>query len=62
MTNMLATFFTFGCLGGAGFAVFSLMGNGKKIEGCVRIFMCARLYKYAVVKVQRSMLAFFLLA
>lgn len=42
MTNMLATFFTFGCLGGAGFAVFSLMGNGKKIEGCVRIFMCAR--------------------
>ena len=31
--NMVATFFTFGCLGGAGFAVFSLMGNGKKIEG-----------------------------
>jgi len=35
MTNMIATFFTFGCFGGAGFAVFSLMGNGKKIEGCV---------------------------
>ena len=49
MTNMLATFFTFGCFGGAGFAVFSLMGNGKKIEGCVRIFLCARLRKYAVV-------------
>ena len=30
---MVATFFTFGCLGGAGFAVYSLMGNGKKIEG-----------------------------
>ena len=38
MTNMMATFFTFGCFGGAGFAVFSLMGNGKKIEGCV--FLC----------------------
>ena len=33
--NMAATFFTFGCLGGTGFAVYSLMGNGKKIEGCV---------------------------
>ena len=33
MMNMVATFFTFGCLGGAGFAVYSLMGNGKKIEG-----------------------------
>ena len=31
--NMAATFFTFGCLGGSGFAVYSLMGNGKKIEG-----------------------------
>ena len=37
MTNMMATFFTFGCFGGAGFAVFSLMGNGKKIEGA---FFC----------------------
>lgn len=35
VTNMMATFFTFGCFGGAGFAIFSLMGNGKKLEGCV---------------------------
>jgi hypothetical protein len=32
-TNMLATFLTLGSIVGSGVAVFSLMGNGKKIEG-----------------------------
>jgi hypothetical protein len=33
VTNMLATFLVAGCTVGSGVAVFSLMGNGKKIEG-----------------------------
>ena len=37
MVNMMATFLTFGCIAGSGVAVFSLMGNGKKIEG---YFLC----------------------
>ena len=37
MTNMLATFLTFGCGASSALAVFSLMGNGKKIEG---YFLC----------------------
>lgn len=49
--NMLATALTFGCLAGSGFAVFSLMGNGKKIEGYAVFYVrtairsCVRLIK-----------------
>ena len=35
IANMIGTVMALGCIGGSGFAVFSLMGNGKKIEGCV---------------------------